>query len=376
MDIRTLSFVNLIFLFLYAAFVTINFTVHGRIRGGIWFVLSNVSRGFAGILFAFGGFLPHSVSVLLADLLLAVGLALLHRSFAELLGRSRSGWTLQLAAIGAVPAGAAASVFLFHNYNADLFVVSVASACQLALTGSLILATLTKETRVAVSLTFGILLLYALAEMTRAVIVLRSPSELTHFSSLFVILLLLGALLANGGTTFAFLFLSASQLRRELIRLAHHDALTGVLNRRGLYALAERRLTATHRASEPVSIVSLDLDGMKTANDTWGHECGDTILRSVAAVLVATVGSRGAVARLGGDEFVIVLPGMAESGAYEIAESLRCAIERLRVPNGRPRASFGVASMYGCNWQDAVRKSDQALIQAKTAGRNRVMAYA
>ena len=92
----------------------------------------------------------------------------------------------------------------------------------------------------------------------------------------------------------------------------------------------------------------LDLDGMKLANDTWGHECGDELLRAVAKLLVRAVGRKGAVARLGGDEFLVVLPGMAEGGAMEIAEHLRSSIERLHVPRCHPHASFGVASMTGC----------------------------
>jgi diguanylate cyclase (GGDEF)-like protein len=119
----------------------------------------------------------------------------------------------------------------------------------------------------------------------------------------------------------------------------------------------------------------LDLDGMKTANDTWGHECGDEMLRAVATLLVNTVGRRGAVARLGGDEFLVVLPGMALGGALEVAERLRSSIERMHVPRCHPRASFGVASMTGVSWEEAVRQSDQALYRAKNAGKNQVACF-
>jgi diguanylate cyclase (GGDEF)-like protein len=183
-------------------------------------------------------------------------------------------------------------------------------------------------------------------------------------------------MLANGGTAFGFLFLSSAQLRRELTLQAEHDALTGLLNRRGLKALADRSLRETHRGDKPVSTIMLDLDGMKYANDTWGHETGDAMLCAVAKLLTNVVGERGAVARLGGDEFLIVLPGMLEGGAYELAESVRRGIERITIANCRPRASFGVACMRGVEWENAVRLSDQALNQAKTAGRNRVVCYA
>jgi diguanylate cyclase (GGDEF)-like protein len=376
MDIRTLTFVNLIFLFLYAALITVNSTIHGQIRGGNWFVLSNITRGLAGVLLALSAFLPRSLSTIAGDLLLVVGLTLLHRSFAELLGRGQTGWKLHLGLTLVIFLGVSYSTLVYGSYTAALVLVSFALAVQMALTTALLFSGLSRGTRGAIWFTGSILLLYAFVEMTRAIFLLRTPAGLLQVSSSLVAALLIGALLANGGTAFGFLFLSSAQLRRELTMQAEHDALTGVLNRRGLQSLAERRLTSSHRAAEPVSVVSLDLDGMKTANDTWGHECGDAMLRAVAGLLVSTVGPRGAVARLGGDEFVVVLPGIAEGGAYEMAETLRSAIEHLRVANCRPRASFGVASMNGFAWQDAIRKSDQALLRAKTAGRNRVICYA
>lgn len=375
MDIRTLTFVNLIFLFVYAALIAVNATIHGQIRGGNWFVLSNLSRGIAGLLLTLSAFLPRSLSTIAADVLLVVGLTLLHRSFAELLGRGRLAWRLQLGLAAVAFVGTSYSTLVYGSYSAALILVSVALTVQMALTTALLFSGLSRGTRGAIWFTGSILFLYALVEMTRAIALMRTPGAV-QLSSTVVATLLVGSLLANGGTAFGFLFLSSSQLRRELTKQAEHDPLTGLLNRRGLESLAQRSLRASHRASEPVSFIMLDLDGMKAANDTWGHEMGDALLRAVADALVGTVGRRGAVARLGGDEFVVVIPGMAEGGALEMAEALRRAIERLRVAGCRPRASFGVAAKSGYEWDNALRMSDQALIRAKSAGRNRVMCYA
>jgi diguanylate cyclase (GGDEF)-like protein len=212
--------------------------------------------------------------------------------------------------------------------------------------------------------------------MMRAVALFRHAGQgIEQVSSTLIVTLLMGSLLANGGTAFGFMFLSAAQLRQELTRQAERDALTGLLNRRGLKSLADRALRGTHRSGEPLSAVMLDLDGMKYANDTWGHECGDEMLCAVAKLLVRVVGRKGAVARLGGDEFLVVLPGMAQGGALEVAENLRAGIESLRLPRCRPRASFGVASLTGVSWEEAVRQSDQALNRAKNAGKNRVICF-
>ncbi len=293
MDIRTLTFVNLIFLFLYAAIITLNASIYGKMRGGTWFAWSNLSRGLAWLLLSASAFLPRLLSTISGDVFLVAGLICLHRSFAEVMGRGQVAWRLQIGIGVAVLSGLTYLNLVHSSAAASLILLSVSLAVQLGLTTALLFACLGAGLRGAVWFTGGILFLYALVEMTRALMLVDSPDGILRLSSGFMTLLLVGTLLANAGTAFGFLFLSAAQLRRELTRLAEHDALTGVLNRRGLRALVEQKLRAGHRAGEPVSAVMLDLDGMKMANDTWGHECGDAILCAVAKFLVASVGGQG-----------------------------------------------------------------------------------
>jgi diguanylate cyclase (GGDEF)-like protein len=374
MDIRTLTIVNLIFLFLYAAIMLVNTSICGEMRGGRWFAWSNLSRGVAILLLTLSAVLPRFISIVVGDMLLVVGLMLLHRSLAEVLGRGKSAWNVHLAVAVVVFFGVSYCTYIAGGYTASLMLISVALSIQMALTTALLFSGLNRGLRAGVWFTGSILFIYALVYMMRAIALYRYPDGgASQISSTLLATLLVGSLLANGGTAFGFMFLSASQLRLELTRQAERDALTGLLNRRGLKTLADRSLRNSHRAGEPLSAVMLDLDGMKAANDTWGHETGDELLRAVAKLLVRAVGRRGAVARLGGDEFLVVLPGMAEGGAMEIAEYLRSSIERLHVPRCNPRASFGVASMTGVSWEEAVRQSDKALYRAKNAGKNRVI---
>lgn len=376
MDIRTLALVNLIFLFLYAALMLVNSSIYGAVRGGGWFAWSNLSRGVAMLLLTLGATLPKFLSTVAGDVLLAAGLMLLHRSLAEVLDRGKTAWGIHVGLTVSVLLGVSYCTFVYGGPSASLMLVSVAVAVQMSLTAALLFSGLAHGVRAAAWFTGGILFLCAVVYMMRAIALYRHPNGGgAEFGPVLMVILLVGSLLANGGTAFGFMFLSAAQLRLELTRQAERDALTGLLNRRGLKALADRALRRSHRAGEPLSAVMLDLDGMKAANDTWGHEFGDELLCAVAQLLVSTVGRKGAVARLGGDEFLVVLPGMAEGGAMEIAEKMRSAIERLHIPRCHPRASFGVASMTGVSWEEAVRQSDQALYRAKSAGKNQVACF-
>jgi diguanylate cyclase (GGDEF)-like protein len=376
MDIRTLTLVNLIFLFLYAGIMLVNSSIYGEVRGGKWFAWSNLSRGVAVLLLTLSAFLPRFLSVVVSDVLLVVGLMLLHRSLAEVLGRGKTAWNLHLGLAIAVFFGVSYFTYVFGGYTASLMLVSFVLAVQMALTTALLFSGLDRGVRAGVWFTGSILFVYALVYMMKAIALYRyADGGASQISSTLLATLLVGSLLANGGTAFGFMFLSTAQLRLELTRQAERDALTGLLNRRGLKRLADRSLSKSHRAGEPLSAVMLDLDGMKVANDTWGHECGDDLLCAVAGLLVNAIGNKGAVARLGGDEFLVVLPGMAEGGAMEIAEQLRSSIESLHIARFRPRASIGVASMTGVSWEEAVRQSDKALYRAKNAGKNRVICF-
>jgi two-component system, cell cycle response regulator len=152
------------------------------------------------------------------------------------------------------------------------------------------------------------------------------------------------------------------------------DALTGLPNYRSFSESLERELERSRRYGLPLSLVTVDLDHLKSINDKRGHEVGNEALRMTARVLAAGVRRFEVVARQGGDEFAIILPSTASSDARLLAERLRAEISA-QILHGEPlSASFGVASLTEafCDAPTLRKASDEALYRAKRAGRDRV----
>jgi diguanylate cyclase (GGDEF)-like protein len=130
----------------------------------------------------------------------------------------------------------------------------------------------------------------------------------------------LGQALVKSGTL-------AIELREELQRLATIDSLTGLANRRGLMPLLEHQLELARRQHEPVSILFVDLDGLKMVNDMLGHREGDEMIVEAAALLRDTFRSSDVPARIGGDEFCVVLTAESAVGTNTADLRLQAALD-------------------------------------------------
>ncbi len=153
-----------------------------------------------------------------------------------------------------------------------------------------------------------------------------------------------------------------ADLLGRLTEQALTDALTGLPNRRAW----DQRVEAALLAAEPVCVAILDLDGFKAFNDGRGHQAGDQMLKEAAAAWSAVLRPTDTLARYGGDEFVVLLRGLD-------IESARRVVERLRVAT--PRGQSCSAGLAGREPGDVAAmllgRADQALYEAKRAGRNR-----
>jgi diguanylate cyclase len=174
----------------------------------------------------------------------------------------------------------------------------------------------------------------------------------------------------------AFTYLLAytkEQLSLERVRSSTDD-LTGLANRRALYAILESQITAEEVAlGDHVSVILLDVDRFKNINDTFGHAAGDEVLIGLANILRREVPKMASLGRWGGEEFLIVLPKANLEITLALAEKIRLALERYEFEVGQVTASFGVACPQpNESLSDLVRHADLALYAAKSRGRNRV----
>jgi len=215
----------------------------------------------------------------------------------------------------------------------------------------------------------------------------RLELELTTGRRSFGVLLLLGrefdveaTITAASLAAQAVIALDNARLHRIVERQALVDELTGLANRRQGDETLVAELARVERLGGPVGLILADLDDFKAVNDAHGHPTGDGVLREFADVLRETVREIDVPVRWGGEEFAVILPGSDVEGAADVAERVRgvLAERSLAAGDGVPihlTASFGVAaSAPGMTAEALVEAADDALYQAKRAGKDRVRA--
>lgn len=164
--------------------------------------------------------------------------------------------------------------------------------------------------------------------------------------------------------------------QREMLRQARTDPLTGLLNRRAFLTEMERRVERLDRGGRAATLLYIDIDGFGLVNDGFGHDVGDEVLRSIAALIEQAVRPTDLVARLDGDEFGVWLDGADVMTAAERADALTRAAPRLLGElGGDPRLkvtlSIGLAQRLACAQEtigETLRRASQAMQTARRAG--------
>lgn len=172
---------------------------------------------------------------------------------------------------------------------------------------------------------------------------------------------------------------SLLETNKKLHQISITDDLTGLYNRKHIIELLSQECVLAEQKNQPFSILMVDIDFFKKVNDTYGHQAGDAVLRQVSATLRSTVRKGDHIGRYGGEEFLIILPDRDIQSVSLTADRIRQRVEKELIPAGSTKISVTISigvSRYpddGENIEAITRVADNALYQAKSDGRNRVM---
>jgi two-component system cell cycle response regulator len=172
-----------------------------------------------------------------------------------------------------------------------------------------------------------------------------------------------------------------AEYHEEIYRLTILDGLTQIHNQRYMLEFLEREVVRSQRHARPLAVLMIDLDRFKTVNDTFGHLCGDFVLREMADMIRTSVRKEDLFARYGGEEFVLVLVETDREEAVLVADRIRQSIAdhqfRFESSPVKLTISIGIACMSGdmtVTPASLLKNADENLYQAKRIGRNRVIA--
>lgn len=170
--------------------------------------------------------------------------------------------------------------------------------------------------------------------------------------------------------------------RDAAIRLSTVDSMTDLYNRAFLFNSVDREIQRSRRFKRGFCLLMMDLDGLKSINDRYGHFQGDLVLRAVAQIIRRGLRVVDVPARYGGDEFVALLPETDPSGAFLVGEKIRLGVNDMTVESGgktiKTSVSIGVVSYPedGATADELMIAADQAMYSSKRLGKNRVVGYA
>ncbi len=177
-------------------------------------------------------------------------------------------------------------------------------------------------------------------------------------------------------------FREALEANKRLEKDSLTDRLTGLYNRRYMDQILEEFFNLSYRYKDNFSLIMLDIDHFKRVNDTYGHQFGDKVLKSLADMVIKNIRASDIAIRYGGEEFLIVIPRIDKQGAFTVAIKLKDKISKMKIKFNskliQVTVSIGVTSMPEDDAEsifDLINYADIALYNAKEGGRNRVVAF-
>lgn len=332
------------------------------------------------MLFFLRGHAPLALTFVLANMLVLLSSVICVDAHAKLLERPtpwrKLAWVNALGLLGTAP------VYLgWQPRGLAILTVSLALGFNFALSARLIWHQLNNRRSRAGLLAAGILVAMAAGSSLRGIYnitgdrasVLITSQLLPQVGSL-----LLGALFTVG-SSLAFLAMVNERQRRELEARSRRDGLTGLLNRTAFFEAAHTYVAEP--GGERFGVVMMDIDWFKKINDRYGHAAGDTTLSQLGRLIAQHTRLSDLAGRYGGEEFCLLLKDCTLAEAQRVAQQLvsEAARQSVRLPGGESlhfTLSAGYAQRQGLHesLEQAINRADQALYEAKHAGRNRAVA--
>ncbi|MDI1253009.1 GGDEF domain-containing protein [Thermomonas sp.] len=277
--------------------------------------------------------------------------------------------------------GSAACLLFFLLVAADaqiyrhLIVFATANLALFAMSFRVLLAGIRPRWTFASVLTVGAVVLLMSNNITRIVLAIaRDPDLIVTRSPMGIATLYLVPL----GGVFVYatglLLLYFERLVDDKHKLATHDDLTGLLNRRAIVIAGEREVAVAIRHRQQLTVAFVDIDYLKRVNDSFGHKAGDLVVADIAKLLSEACRSLDLVGRYGGDEFCMVFPCADSDSAALMGERLLTAVRQNSFRDQRPLTlSIGFASLPpdgDQSWASLIHRADLALYEAKAQGRD------
>ncbi|MGH2357810.1 MAG: diguanylate cyclase, partial [Candidatus Limnocylindria bacterium] len=169
--------------------------------------------------------------------------------------------------------------------------------------------------------------------------------------------------------------------RTAYMELSLTDPLTGLFNRSQIFSTLDQEIRRTRRSERGFCVLMIDLDGLKTVNDSFGHHRGDELLRHLGIVIRRSIRTVDTAYRYGGDEFLVLLPETDIVGAFVVAEKIRAGAEELGISLGLDEVDISVSIGLishpedGLTVEELMIAADRAMYQAKALGKNQISGY-
>lgn len=353
------------------------------LRSGIpgvleWFA-ANAGMVVALPLILMRGRIPDALSVVAANMLMALAAVTYYAGCARFLGRPAHWLALTLSLL---PLGIA---LVYWRYAVDSIPVRVLVTALYSSAVCIAVALLVLRHRPSGRsaypywVTAVTALLFAVCQVARGAyfMTLSGVSNTLMFASTGSVILLVAGAAIMPTLSMSAMMMVHDVLLADAREAANRDFLTGALSRKGFEAVARMQLAEAGRQGLPASLLILDLDHFKSINDTLGHAGGDAVLREFVRVTQMQLRRGDVLGRIGGEEFAVLLPATELDDARRLAERLRNAVTAQPVITATGPCSYSISGGLA-GWRSGETldhlstRADTALYEAKRSGRNRV----